>query len=445
MENKNKMIFIFFTIITIAFNSLAMAENFYTGQWDSNAYNLLDHPKTVALRVEVLDSETRLPLEDVQVLFKGTSMTEERTSRHPDGEQRAQEQEFELSTRTEKDGIAIVALGWQKEYPWRYGTDEIEKVQLIEIVRRGYHFVEQDTPFKRFLDVGQNKNSDSQEPRFFNVFEETWAKECSRSDVKFCTLRFSKNFSDLDNKNSTQSEFFEKIRNKEWGIVYEGPINRMQWEDKNQRLCGPYLIYTVRIYMNRVEDGYLRRESKPRSDNYQKKDLDQISDSPLIDSHKAIDSFPKISKTTPQDAGENNLETVTNSLIREIGLPFGTKGVAVKRVIVDSDAARAGITSNIVIESIDSRIILDVEMLISKIAKKRDDDQLLLGIWKKKSTADWERKNLIVYVSALRSLCNVETLANKHIQDGGNRSPVFKKTGINFKVDSDGYVVLSND
>ena len=255
MGSTNRMTPVFSVIIAIVLNGLAMADTSYTGRWDASIYNLLDHPKTVALRVEVLDSETRLPLEDVQVLFKGTYMTAERTSRHPDGEQKAQEQEFELATRTGKDGIAIVALGWQKEYPWRYGTDEIEKVQSIEVVRRGYHFVEQDTPFKSFLDIGQNKGSDSQEPRFFKMFEETWANECSKSNVIFCTPRFSKDFSDLDNKHSTRPEFFEKLRNKEWGIVYKSPINRMQWEDKNQRLCGPYLIYTIRIYMDRIIKG----------------------------------------------------------------------------------------------------------------------------------------------------------------------------------------------
>lgn len=265
---ENKMTGIFIIMIVIMFNSFAVAGNSYTGQWDSNIYNLLDHPKTVALRVEVLDSETRLPLEDALVFFKGTYMTEERTSRHSDGEQRAQEKEFELSTRTGKDGVAIVALAWQKEYPWRYGTDEIEKVQLIEVLYRGYHFVEQGIPFKRFLDIGQNKNSDSQEPRFFDLFEKTWAKECSRSDVKFCTLKFKKNFSDLNNNKSTHSEFFEKIRNKDWGIVYDRPINRTQWEDKDQRLCGPYLIYTTKIYMDRIiKDNDQRRRDQKHSNN----------------------------------------------------------------------------------------------------------------------------------------------------------------------------------
>jgi len=376
----------------------------YVGQWDSSIYNLMDHPKTVCLRVEVLDSETRLPIANAQVSFKGVYMTEERTSRHPEGEQRTQEEEYELITSTDKDGIVVAALSWKKEYPWRYGTDEIEKVQLIEIVRRGYRFAEQDVPFKRFLDIGQNKDSDSQEPKFFDMFEKAWAKECALKDVKLCTPRFNKDFPDFKNKKSKHPALFEKILNKEWGIVYKGPINRMQWEDQDKILCGPYLIYTIKVYMDRTEDSDQRRDSRQRSDNGQKKNLDRIPDSLLMDNtHKATASSPEISKKTPQGSAEDCLETVTESLVREMGLPLGTKGVAVKRVIANSIAAKAGIRPNMVIESIDSRIILDVEMLTSKITNKTDDDQVLISIWQQ-GPEKWERANMIVYVSAIRSL-----------------------------------------
>ena len=199
-----------------------------------------------------------MPIEDARVSFKGVFLTEERTSRHPEGEQKAQEEEFELIARSDKGGIVIAALGWKKEYPWRYGTDEIEKVQLIQIVRRGYRFVEQDVPFKRFLDVGQNKGSNSQEPKFFEKFEKTWAKECARKDVKLCTPRLNKDFPDFKNKKSNHPALFEKIRNKEWGIIYKKPINLMKWEDQDKSLCGPYLIYTIQIHMDRIEDSYRR-------------------------------------------------------------------------------------------------------------------------------------------------------------------------------------------
>ena len=241
-------------ISLLILNTHALADKSWVGQWDSNIYNFLDHPKTVALRIEVLDSETRLPIEGAYVLFKGTYTTEERTSRHPEGEQKAQEEEFELTAQTGSKGIAIAALGWQKEFPWRNGIDDIEKVQSIEILRKGYHFIAQEIPFSSFLDVGQNKGDNTQAPKCFSNFEEAWANECSKSNVKFCALRFNKDFAGLDNKESTNSAFFEKIQNKEWGLLFSEPTNRFQREDQGQRLCGPYLVYNFKIYMNRIKD-----------------------------------------------------------------------------------------------------------------------------------------------------------------------------------------------
>jgi len=90
-------------ILCVCSTFVQAKDSAYVGQWDPKIYNLLDHPKTVCLRIEVLDSETRLPIEDARVSFKGVYMTEERTSRHPKGEQRAQEEEYELITSTDKE------------------------------------------------------------------------------------------------------------------------------------------------------------------------------------------------------------------------------------------------------------------------------------------------------------------------------------------------------
>ena len=209
----------------------------YVGEWNSSINNLIEHPKTVGLRIEVLDSDTRLPIKNACVQFRGNYMLEERSSRHPKGEQRSQEQQFEFSVRTGTDGIAIAALDWRKEYPWKSGIDGIEKVQWIEVVRKGYHFNEQEAPFLEFLSVHRGD---------FDGFENMWGRECSKFNVIFCTPRFN---------NFSQSKLFEKIHRKEWGIIYKEPVNRMQWKDKNQQLYGPYLIYNIRIYMDRLENG----------------------------------------------------------------------------------------------------------------------------------------------------------------------------------------------
>ena len=241
---KKPLLTILITLVIVGTTATAKSDQAYIGEWDSSINNLIEHPKTVALRIEVLDSETRIPIKNAQVLFKGTYLTEARTSRHPEGEQRAQEQEFKLVARTGMDGIVVAALGWGKEYPWQRGIDEIEKVQWIEVTHRGYRFVEQATSFRRFLHVGQGK---------FNEFEEAWAGEISKRNVKLFTFR-SNNFSQL--------EFFKKIRKKEWGVVYKKPINLMQWKDKNLHLYGPYLVYVITIYMDKVEDSDRRRNQE---------------------------------------------------------------------------------------------------------------------------------------------------------------------------------------
>jgi hypothetical protein len=219
-------------------NYIPIGNSWYTGSWDSSINNLIDHPKTVALRIEVHDSNTRLPIKNAHVKFRGNFTLEGRSSRHSKGEQRSQEQEFELSVRTSTDGIAISALDWRKEYPWKPGVDGIEKVQWIEVIHKRYRFVEQEAPFFEFLSVEEGR---------FEEFKNAWGGECSKRDVMFCTPRFN---------NFSQSKLFEKIHRKDWGIIYKEPINRMQWKDKNQQLYGPYLIYNIRIYMdklNRVE------------------------------------------------------------------------------------------------------------------------------------------------------------------------------------------------
>lgn len=410
MKSKKKIIYAFLLIITLVLNSLAMAEKDNIGQWDSNIYNLLDHPKTVCLRIEVLDSETRLPVQNARISFEGEFWVSPRTSRHPEGKRVAQEIDYKITCRTDSKGISVATFNWQKEYPWSFGTDEVEKAKRIEITHPKYKYVEQKTPFHQFLEIGQKRskpypnNDDTyQEIHILEKFESIWAKECARKNVKFCTPRFEKDFPDFDNKKSKHPALFEKIRKKEWGIVHEWPFNRMQWKDKDRRLCGPYLIYIIRIYMDRIEDSY--RRGGRRGDSPDNNGLSNTtSDNSLIDDHKKTEHPSKAINKASQKDDDKNLETVTDLLVREMGLLLGTKGVAVKKVIVDSDAARAGLTPNIVIESIEGRIILDVEMLTSKIMNKTDDDQLLIGIWKKGRRGKWERHNMIVYVSAIRSL-----------------------------------------
>ena len=234
--------------ITLLLVSVVMAGN--VGQWDSSIHNLIDHPKTAALRIEVIDSQTRLPIENAQITFKGSYYLESRNSRHPEGKREAQTKDYELTCKTDSDGIAIGAFGWQKDYPWQNGVDEIEKVQSIEVRHSKYSFKEVSAPFMSFLEVGQERST-SQRPAVFEKFERAWQAQCS--EAVFCTLDIGKEFSDFGNKHCSRSDFFDKIRDKEWGIVYREPRNYFSKGEYPQSLCGPYFIYLIEIQMEKIK------------------------------------------------------------------------------------------------------------------------------------------------------------------------------------------------
>ena len=235
--------------------------NWRTGSWDSTINNLSEHPKTVVLRINVVDKETRLPIRDVQVSFAGEYWIGPRTSRHPEGERRAREVEYKTNCRTGAKGIVVGAFNWHKQYPWRFGIDEVEKAQRIEIRHRHYRYVKHKTPFHRFLEVGQTKskpyptNSDTgQHPSVFRKFETAWQAVCSRPYAKLVILDLGEEYEHFDQKESSRSELFEKVYAKQWGDVFERPQNRMRWGDGRKRSwCGPYLVYSIEIRLERVE------------------------------------------------------------------------------------------------------------------------------------------------------------------------------------------------
>ncbi len=227
----------------------------WAGRWDSTIYNLMEHPRTVALRLECVDAETRLPITGVRVSVKGTYIIEARTNSEAGGQAPAQEQEYELRLRTNQAGVCIIALGWNKEHPWDQGIDEIEKAQKIECSHQEYNYAEMETPFGRFLEVGQDKNSRLQEPQVLERFEKAWATETLRNNVKHCVLDLGTTFVDFGNRLSKRPEFFERVEKKEWGTLYKGPKNWFSRGGQPQSLCGSYFVYLVQVPMRRLSSG----------------------------------------------------------------------------------------------------------------------------------------------------------------------------------------------
>jgi hypothetical protein len=238
-----------------------MSSTWYAGIWDSTIYNRAEHPRTVGIRIRVVNSETQIPVQGAQVLLKGEYIEEWiGKSAEP------QEKEFEMSAITGSDGVVVFALTWQKEYPWSayFGrnlppmydekgdrnswikaVDDIEKIQGIEIRCPKYGYKEIPFNFKQLLEFGQNKDSASQETRLFREFENAWQNEMQRKDVKFCVIDLGTKFPNFQNKNCQLPEFFAKIRDKGYGTVYKQPRNMFSSGEYPQSECGPYFVYIL--------------------------------------------------------------------------------------------------------------------------------------------------------------------------------------------------------
>jgi len=206
---------IFIVLLITCCQSTYAEENnrWYAGKWDSTIYNRAEKPRTVGLRIEVIDSDTHIPIKEAHIYLKGTFL-EEWVGRFGDQvgiPREPQEREFEIDAETNRRGVTVFALGWQKEYPWRsyFGghaprdyrkngsgysvkdswiraVDDIEKVQRIEIRHPGYQYLQIPFNFRHLLELGQNKNSSTQEPRLFDKFDEAWIREIKKKNVKFC-------------------------------------------------------------------------------------------------------------------------------------------------------------------------------------------------------------------------------------------------------------------
>ncbi len=142
------------------------------------------------------------------------------------------------------------------------------------------------TPFARFLEVGQEKNQSYQDPAVFKRYEEAWHSECSRNEVRFCGPGILVRTSRITKTNSLERpEFFDRIRQKEWGTIYLAPVNRLDRGEAPQSLCGPYFIYLVPIQLQRL----------------QLNQVATVSETPLYSQETPVES-PVVPKSTPSPA-----------------------------------------------------------------------------------------------------------------------------------------------
>lgn len=241
----------------------------YAGSWDPTLYAWSDpiHPRTVAVRFEVIDSDTLLPVEGAFIDLGGT-YTEETMGRLQDlSTPGTQTKEFVLSARAGRDGVAVFSLSWQKKYPWTQDRpkvydkhnpesytyaetwtrvlDDIEKVNCVSVRHPSYLGRRVKLSFSHLVDFGQNSRSELQEPEVFDRFEKAWRAQISNPAVTFCVLKLGSQFSEHGDKTSNRREFFDRVREKDFGIVYDKPTNLTSLARNTH--AGPYFVYLVQL------------------------------------------------------------------------------------------------------------------------------------------------------------------------------------------------------
>jgi len=336
----------------------------------------------------------------------------------------------------------VFALQWQKDYPWSFGerpkkatrgggwqddrytpwiraVDDIEKVQWIEIRHERYRVRKMKFGFDHLLQFGQDEKTEWQEPRLFRQFEEAWTKEMKRKNVKFCVLDLGTEFDDFQNKQSTRPEFFEKIRDNDFGTVYTEPHNFFSVGEHPQSECGPYFVYLMEVELEprpRQIDVYIHEpepapeeepgEAKKEHFNEEARhgevsttpdDRDEEEQiQPKEEADKAAEAQEE-EETTAPDTDKLGLavETLTSSERKRLGLPIGVKGALITYVEAGSPADGAGLRKGQVIYAIDHRSIKDVADYKDKIEGKDEGDQFSISVWRKRK-GEWERDTKMV-------------------------------------------------
>ena len=262
--NKRSIFLDVFIIITFSlFFSITYSQNNITwcaGTWNASLQSWHVHPRTVAIRLEVVDSRTLIGPGDVRVTLRGEYKEEHIELYVPS---RIQIRQWELSALTNEEGVAVFALSWQKEYPWSSGqpkisdgrggwtnaeswirpVDDVEKVRVIEARHPRYYGINIPFNFDHLLQFGQDENSEPQNVEIVDRFDSAWKMERDKPNVRFCILSLGENFPDFRNSASTRPEFFKAIRLMECKSTAElnGDV-------------GPYLVYFVRIELDPVRD-----------------------------------------------------------------------------------------------------------------------------------------------------------------------------------------------
>ena len=408
-HRQTRTLLIGIAILSWTAPSIALGE-WYAGTWDSCYNPLLEHPRTVAIRMELLDKDTHIPVSDVQVSLEGEyyrmrisqdiatakdvswwNLFVDPNKREP------RPKEFKLEAVSGSDGVVVFSLQWQKEFPWdtKIGdkwtdtvgdqwllyVDDIEKVQRLEIRHPRYRYVEAPLNFQHVVGLKQYLDPQRVVADKYKLFEQNWQNEIGRRNVKLFVLDLGTGFPEYKKQFCTRPEFFSRIRAKEYGEVYQVLENRPNMDDGKK--CGPYFVYdlgeillepiTSRVEVEGVGTSILTQDTQgegtPWYRQYSRQpDVADTGPREGLGQKQATVARPASDVVARQetDIAPVNTRTATaggivvqdldagkkKEIDRVMGHPVGIIGVEVVRVDPFCPACDAGLRSGMIITSI---------------------------------------------------------------------------------------------
>lgn len=253
----------------------AFEENiWYAGTWDSFLYLNIRYPRTVAIRLKLLDQETHQPIKNSRVSLRGEYMqtltglgVRNRIDMKifPDLRKvQPQRHKFALDTVSDSNGIVVFSLNWQKEYSWQDKTRDQESRSLgvvgiarpdgidcavrAQIRHPDYKYIELLVDFKHVANQKPGEDASDDDER---QISERRRGEIEPRSVRAVVLDLGNEFSDFKNKRSRRSEFFEKIQSEDYSMAYKDIKSSTELEKKSK--CGPYFVYDLgEVLLERV-------------------------------------------------------------------------------------------------------------------------------------------------------------------------------------------------
>lgn len=232
-------------------SDLPVENIWYAGTWDPAFYPDARHPKTVAIKMQLLDKASKRPIKDVGVSVRGEyehqwtrsdvqgqvdlSIFHDLRKMKPQ-ELPPQKRTFKLDAISDSNGIVVFALNWQKEYAWPTAEGaasmrpgDIECVATLHVNHPDCKNADIPVGFKRM------------------------------TVPKPVVLDLGGGFSDFRNKRSRRIEFFEKIRAEDYSDL------RNVADSEKKTKSGPYFVYDLGEVLLECTLPPQRKASRPES------------------------------------------------------------------------------------------------------------------------------------------------------------------------------------